>query len=688
MFTLKEHNMKPYEEVSKMIRREGICLYTSATGTGKTYVSLKLIEDNDFRTLVIVPKKSIGREWMEAAGKDNNLPYITYAKFSKYKARKIAKVSAIYDLIILDEAHHTGAPVWQKNILTMLAEDRVKVLGLSATPERESDDYNVIDKIFHNYVVVGYDLSQAIGMGILPPFEYIPVMYSKGKQYEELHDKIMSSKADEETVKRLTGKLDYISNQDRIKEILHNHIKNMKRKILVFIPEIADLPDTEELIDFCFNGEASVYSVHSQKSDKECAQQIKSFKKDNSKISILISINMLGEGVHIKGADTIIMLRKTNSRIIISQQLGRVLCPSNVGKKVLVFDFVGNGNKKGKKNLEEVEECEKDISSITEFVRNISDQNIVCEYTKDYIEFIREINMIISQNWTEEEDNILREFYPIEAGNVCKRLPRRTRVACTSRADILGITRYRINPWTEAEINILREFYPIEGREVYKRLPGRTKDACTTKAEKLGVYGPVIYVPWTSEEDNILREFYPIEAGNVCKRLPGRTRSACTTRAVTIGISGEAARPWTEEEDEILRKYYPIEGYDVVKRLPGRTIDSCRGRVVKLKIPSRSFWTLKEIEILRIYYPIEGGEVYKRLPGRTKDACTRRAVSLNIKYDINSSDDHWTEEEINILREFYPIEGREVYKRLPGRTESACRSKACKLGFKRRGSCK
>ena len=42
----------------------------------------------------------------------------------------------------------------------------------------------------------------------------------------------------------------------------------------------------------------------------------------------------------------------------------------------------------------------------------------------------------------------------------------------------------------------------------------------------------------------------------------------------------------------------------------------------------------------------------------------------------------WTEDEIEILKTYYPEEGGNTYKRLDGRTEQAVRSKVFKLGIK------
>ena len=43
------------------------------------------------------------------------------------------------------------------------------------------------------------------------------------------------------------------------------------------------------------------------------------------------------------------------------------------------------------------------------------------------------------QEWTPEEDAILREFYPTEGYSVVGRLPGRTEYACQARASTLGL---------------------------------------------------------------------------------------------------------------------------------------------------------------------------------------------------------------------------------------------------------
>lgn len=83
------------------------------------------------------------------------------------------------------------------------------------------------------------------------------------------------------------------------------------------------------------------YAVYSDYPDKE--KDYKAFCEDKSdSIKLLFSINMLNEGVHIKDISGVIMLRTTLSNIIYLQQLGRLVEAENMGKYLLVFDFVNN----------------------------------------------------------------------------------------------------------------------------------------------------------------------------------------------------------------------------------------------------------------------------------------------------------------------------------------------------------
>ncbi|MCH5186456.1 MAG: Helicase associated domain protein, partial [Oscillospiraceae bacterium] len=71
-------------------------------------------------------------------------------------------------------------------------------------------------------------------------------------------------------------------------------------------------------------------------------EQFDKFRDDESDdvLKILLCIDMLNEGVHIKGIDGVIMLRSTRSGNVFYQQLGRALSCSK--SKPVIFDLVNN----------------------------------------------------------------------------------------------------------------------------------------------------------------------------------------------------------------------------------------------------------------------------------------------------------------------------------------------------------
>lgn len=96
-------------------------------------------------------------------------------------------------------------------------------------------------------------------------------------------------------------------------------------------------------------------------------------------------------------------------------------------------------------------------------------------------------------------------------------------------------------------------------------------------------------------------------------------------------------------------------------------------------------WTDNEIKILRKYYPKEGSLVYKRLNNKNAEQCRSYARRLNIKMidtSLRAKPKKWTDKELKIMYTYYPIEGKEVFKRLDGRTIEQCRSCAKRLKIK------
>ena len=95
-----------------------------------------------------------------------------------------------------------------------------------------------------------------------------------------------------------------------------------------------------------------VYPIHSVYSDETNKKNLDAFKQDKSTehVKLLFAVDMLNEGKHIDDVDGIIMLRRTSSKPVFYQQIGRAvsaikesaLSQNGNNKDKFVFDLVSN----------------------------------------------------------------------------------------------------------------------------------------------------------------------------------------------------------------------------------------------------------------------------------------------------------------------------------------------------------
>ena len=678
-----EHNRETYEEAKKMLLEHRECCVVAATGIGKSNIATEIIQDLGWNALIIAPRASIRDNWTDMPEKYNFAPTIstmTYQYFTRHYKSLYG-----FDAYIFDEAHHAGAPKWGAAIKEFRKElDTEFVLGLTADPIRYSDhdenNRNIIESVFNNHAVYGHDQKSAIEQGILPRAKYICAIYNIDEAFTKYEAMDLTDE--------LRGRLNYTrTNCEAIEDILRNNIpKKVPIKGIVFVDSINNIDIGVRLARRAFPKEA-IHYIHSNLSAAENAETLEMFRK--AKSGFIVAVDMLNEGLHIEGINTVIMLRKTGSPTIYTQQIGRSLKAN--GENVSIFDFVRNDTSI-KKVLARIDDTskyyeeykKKEGNGTNRRHINISDQFIVKDYATDILKVFEDINKYIKRKklsiWTEEEDQILRDNYPTMGQNVYKLFDnKKTASSCKHRACKLGILSNNRLSWTEEEDQILRDNYPTMGKEVYKLLKNRTQDACRTRADILGLE---CNNNWSDDENKIFIDNYPTMGSNVYKLLPRRSRSACINHAKILNIKyNKYARIWTEEEDQILRDNYPTMGKEVYKLLKNRSIPSCLKRARRLELkyikPKHpNAWTSEEDQILKDNYPIMGSDVYKLLQNRTKGSCLSRADILGIS--INS---HYSEKEDQILKNNYPIMGSDVYKLLPGRSKSSCRMRAHALGI-------
>lgn len=554
MEPLHEHNQRTYENICRMYN-EGIqrVAVVQPTGSGKSLLMAKLIEDNpESRFFVLSTRHEINDQFKEKLdeGMLERSDFNIYCNMPNMKQEIMETLQP--DYILLDEMHRALAKEWSKGIMRLLEMyPNAKVLGLSATPIRYLDRCrNVAEELFGGNLACDMSLSQAILDGILPMARYVCGVYSYEKDAESLNKKIEKSCNSEEEKKELLRQVKILKeNLDKghgVSDIFRKYIVTGSEKFVVFLKDTKHLRIMKPVIEKWFidaGFSVRMYEVHCKNANKD--KEFQMFKEDTEDgiIKLCLSVNMVVEGIH-GDIDGVIMLRNTISANMYFQMIGRAFA---CGKKTipLIIDLVANSqfisdaannfpNELRGEIEKRKEECEKEGK---EYDPGFDvDEFIVMDEFMDVVSGFRAIERRLQwrkcREWTEGENEILRQYYLIEGNNVYKRLKDRTKNAIGIQARRLGLKVS--DRWTEEEIEILEKWYPIEGMKVKDRLCGRTKQSIRAMACELGL--KALDRLWTEGENEILKKYYSIEGTNVYKRLKGRTKEAIRVQAGRLGL--------------------------------------------------------------------------------------------------------------------------------------------------------
>ena len=281
---LFEHNEKAYRAAVRMMEQYGKAAIVHPTGTGKSYIAFKLIEDNPEKVVIwLSPSKYIFKTQLESLKRNDpdfplaNIHFYTYAKrmcCTQAQLDEIAAQKPAY--IILDEFHRAGAECWGESTVALLKLcPDAKLLGLTATNIRYLDNNrDMAEELFDSRVASDMTLGEAVVRGILPAPKYVTTVY----QYQKALAKY----------------------QARVDNLRAPGIQDVNQKYLDALRRALEQAD----------GLDKVFA---------------DFKTDTGdRLKLLFCIDMLNEGVHVEGISGVILFRPTISPIIYKQQIARL----------------------------------------------------------------------------------------------------------------------------------------------------------------------------------------------------------------------------------------------------------------------------------------------------------------------------------------------------------------------------
>ena len=467
-----------------------------------------------------------------------------------------------YDIYIFDEAHHISAPYWSRSIKNLIDSNKNSLfIGLTAESKRYYDNKDVAEEFFEGSIVYGYNQYEAVKNNILPKAQYVCAIFdTKGIENKYSDDSISFE---------LKGRLSYcLKNCLSIDRIIKKHMPKGIRKGIVFVDSIDSIKTGSDLIRSIYPNQ-KIFINHSKLSKKESQEVMRDFKK--SKNGFIIVVDMLNEGLHINGVNTIIMLRKTASPMIYIQQTGRGLNPGS--NNVVIFDLVGNSV-----SLNYIESRKESICSYKDHdseeciesnnIKTVSEQSIIYDYATPILSVLKDIDDIINQKYGKYEEweldyiiDRLEEDGPEAVANHLRRGI--TGVIAMGRRLGIKVIRpknYDSNPvWKKDKIDILLEVYPIYGADMVAKLTGFPRSSVIAKASKFGLKSPR---SWTKEKEKWLAENL-IELGTKeCARILGRSEGAINSKSQKMGVFvSSTTKDKTKYREEFIKENVNKLGY-------------------------------------------------------------------------------------------------------------------------------
>lgn len=339
------------------------CMIEAATNAGKTAIFSGLIKkiyphptlilthrDELLKQTVQYIERYTGLECGFITSKDTLIKPVTVGMIQTLTNRigadqEITDFFESLQCIITDEAHHQRANTYGSLLASSKAPLR---FGFSGTIPEEDTYEGILTRAYVGSVVFKISNSELIESNVsAKPHVYfyeIDLSNALRKVFDQAKLELESTIGEYtgaqllKKVYTLSIKLGVVQNESRSIKAVETVQANPNSSTLI----IVDLLEHGEIVQSLFekNGIESVF-IHGQAEERASALQ--DFK--DGKLKVLISSNILDEGVDISRIENLVMLAGKKSRRQILQRVGRSLRRKEGENVVKIYDFLDIGSK-------------------------------------------------------------------------------------------------------------------------------------------------------------------------------------------------------------------------------------------------------------------------------------------------------------------------------------------------------
>lgn len=231
--------------------------------------------------------------------------------------------SDFFDMIIIDEAHHVAAPMWQETLAYFKASKIIKLTAIPFRADKLEITNNPLDPIYE------YTLGEAIKDGLLK--DVIKEVEIPG-ELEFIHNETGQRLTLEEAKKKLNN--DWINKSVALSEVCSKQIIEQTKKVLMdkrkSYPNhrvLAITCNDEHAQSICkwFNNAGMSATYVSTNSNNERENEVRLSDFAQGKYDVMVSIQMLGEGYNNPDISIISIFRPFKSLTPYAQAIGRGL---------------------------------------------------------------------------------------------------------------------------------------------------------------------------------------------------------------------------------------------------------------------------------------------------------------------------------------------------------------------------
>lgn len=311
--------LTPYveqREAAEAAAREGRGIVVGPTGVGKSFIAALMLDAIQVPTLVVVPrlglKEQLTEDLRRVFGRDRVGPlnhrgerkhFITVENVDALDPTKPAKG---FDMVLVDEFHHSGADTYIKLNLKAWAGIYFK-FGLTATPFRSKNEEKLLLESVLSKVIYQIPYKTAVDKGYIVPMESYVVslpqveLKCKGNNWHAVYSEcIVNSEARNAAVVQMAANL-----------------HEAGKSALILVKQVDHGLALQEMLLA-----SGIYVPFVKGENDDNAQTIAAFNAQ--KISVLIgTMGVIGEGIDTKPCEYVILAGGGKSKNQFMQNCGR-----------------------------------------------------------------------------------------------------------------------------------------------------------------------------------------------------------------------------------------------------------------------------------------------------------------------------------------------------------------------------